>query len=82
MAISKKITSSAFDTAFDEGEVTEFLNLKSVKSHHPVQRVNIDFPKSILAEVDNEAAKIGVTRTSLIKMWVSQQLSVLHARTA
>ena len=82
MTISKKITASAFDSAFDEGDVTEFLNLKLVKAHHPVQRVNIDFPKSILAEVDSEAAKIGVTRTSLIKMWVSQQLSALHARAA
>jgi len=33
-----------------------------------------DFPKNIIEEVDVEAAKIGVARTALIKIWVAQQL--------
>ncbi len=66
---------AAFDAAFEAGEdMTEYLDLKSAKVRYPVQRISIDFPKNILEGVGVEAAKIGVTRTSLIKMWVSQQL--------
>ncbi|OGT26255.1 MAG: hypothetical protein A3I77_06280 [Gammaproteobacteria bacterium RIFCSPLOWO2_02_FULL_42_14] len=65
---------SEFDVAFDKGDVNEFLDLKSIKGRFPTQRITIDFPKEILDALDFEAAKIGVTRTSLIKMWVALQL--------
>ena len=64
-----------FDKQFEDGDVTDYLDLKTAKARYPVQRVSIDFPKNILEEVDLEAAKIGITRTSLIKIWVAQQLS-------
>jgi metal-responsive CopG/Arc/MetJ family transcriptional regulator len=51
--------------------------MKSAKVRNPMQRISIDFPKSILDEVDLEAAKIGVTRTALIKMWVAQHVHAL-----
>ncbi len=77
---SKNIKGTDLDTSFDKGDVdvTEYLDLKSAKAHHPVQRISIDFPKNIITEVDVEAAKIGVTRASLIKMWIAQQLSRQH----
>ncbi|MAZ78021.1 MAG: CopG family transcriptional regulator [Legionellaceae bacterium] len=75
---AKKVKTSEFDKLFDEGEVNEFLDLKSVKARYPTQRISIDFPKNILEEVDIAAAKVGVTRTSLIKMWVAAQLSHQH----
>lgn len=71
---TKKMKASEFDAAFDEGDVGDFLDLKTIKARNPMQRVSIDFPKSIIEEVDQEAAKIGVTRTSLIKMWVAEHL--------
>ena len=74
----KKIKASDFDTAFEKGDVTEHLDLKSVKARYPTQRISIDFPKNILEEVDMEAAKIGVTRTSLIKMWIAEHLIKQH----
>jgi len=46
----------------------------TVKARYPLQRISIDFPKNILDSVDLEAAKIGVTRTSLIKMWVAEHI--------
>lgn len=67
---------AAFEAAFEAGEdVTPYLDLKSARVRYPVQRISIDFPLNILKEVDVKAAKIGVTRTSLIKMWVAQHLS-------
>ena len=71
----KKIKASDFDDAFEQGDVTAHLDLKSVKTSYPMQRISIDFPKNILENLDVEAAKIGVTRTSLIKMWVAEHLS-------
>ena len=71
----KSIKASDFDTAFEQGDVTEYLDLKSLKARYPVQRISIDFPKNMIEAIDSQAAKIGVTRTSLIKMWVAQQLS-------
>ena len=45
------------------------------------QHISIDFPKNILEEVDIEAAKIGMTRNSLIKMWVAEHVSgSLHTK--
>jgi len=52
--------------------------LQSAKARYPLQRISIDFPVNILEKVDHEAAKIGVTRTSLIKMWVAEQLHKQH----
>ena len=74
----KNIKASAFDTAFEKGDVTKHLDIKSAKARFPTQRISIDFPKKILEELDNEAAKIGVTRTSLIKIWVAEHLAEQH----
>lgn len=76
--MSKDIQSDAFDNAFDEGEVFEHLDRDSVKVRYPIQRLSIDFTKKMIADIDNEAAKIGVTRTSLIKVWIADRLEEIH----
>ena len=70
----KTITAEEFDKIFDEGkeDITPYLDLKSAKIDPPLQRINIDMPQEILAKVDHEANRIGVTRTSLIKIWISR----------
>lgn len=75
----KSITAEEFDKKFDEGkeDITPHLNLKSSKIDYPIQRINIDIPEPILSQVDHEADRIGVTRTSLIKMWIAKQLDSL-----
>lgn len=71
----KKIKASDFDRKFDKGEdITKYLDLKSAKVSYPVQRINIDIPHEILEKVDREAARIGVPRTSLIKLWISERI--------
>jgi hypothetical protein len=71
---NKKVKASAFDSAFDEGDVIEHLDVNSVKARYPTQRISIDFPKQVIEGIDLEAAKIGVTRASLIKIWVAEHL--------
>lgn len=77
---SKKISAEEFDKAFDRGEdVLKYMDMKSIKVHYPVQRINLDIPKELLQKADREAARIGVTRTSLFKMWIAEHLDQLKA---
>ena len=68
----KKIRASDFDRAFEESGIEEHLDFKTVKLRYPVQRINIDIPQEILDKVDREAARMGVPRTSLLKVWIAE----------
>lgn len=73
--VKKHLSAAEFDTKFDEGgDVTEFLDTAKAKVNRRIQRVNIDFPVAFLKELDHEAEKIGVARTALIKMWLSEHI--------
>jgi predicted DNA binding CopG/RHH family protein len=74
----KSIPAKEFDEAFDKGkDLTPYLDLSSAKAQHPTQRINVDVPKDLLEKVDQEAARIGVPRTSLIKIWIAEKLDRL-----
>ena len=76
---AKLITTEEFDKAFERGEGFEALDLEQVKVHVPMQRINLDLPKPILHKIDSEAHRIGVPRTSVIKLWISEKLSELKS---
>jgi hypothetical protein len=38
------------------------------------KRVKVDFPAWMVESLDREARKLGVTRQSLIKMWLADKL--------
>ena len=65
-----------FDRKFDEGkDVTADLDVTTIR--RPTQehrRVNVDFPAWMIASLDNEAARLGVTRQSIIKVWLAERL--------
>lgn len=74
----KAIRAEKFDQAFErEEDLTPHLNLSSARARHPTQRVNVDVPKDLLEKVDQEAARVGVPRTSLIKIWIAEKLDHL-----
>lgn len=64
------------DRKFDEGEdITEFLDLKHARRTAQGQkRVNVDFPVWMIHSLDKEARRLGVTRQSIIKVWISERL--------
>lgn len=73
----KIITAEELDEMFDRGDdISEYLDYSTAKMHYPVKRITIDFPLDILNALDIEAEKIGVPRTSLIKLWVAEQLKL------
>ena len=74
-----KVTAAEFDQAFERGEHFGMLDLEHVTVHAPMQRINIDIPKHILHQVDNEANRIGVPRTSILKLWIVEKLRELKA---
>ncbi|MBN8217986.1 MAG: CopG family transcriptional regulator [Spirochaetes bacterium] len=71
-----KTKAREFDKRFDEGaDITRHLDLaKASKPNIEQRRVNVDFPKWMIERLDREADRVGVTRQSIIKMWVSEHL--------
>ena len=64
-----------FDKLFDEGEcVVPYADLDKAYRPNKMKRINIDFPAWMVESIDNEAKKIGITRQSLIKVWISNYL--------
>ncbi len=76
---TKSISAEAFDTLFDQGEdVSEHLELdKAVRPGVEPRRVSIDFPAWMVNELDREAHRLGITRQSVIKYWISEKLRPL-----
>ena len=70
------MNSSEFDQRFDEGEsVLEALDLNAARRPRLEQkRVNVDFPVWMVEQLDQEASRLGVTRQSIIKVWLAERL--------
>ncbi len=66
-----------FDKKFDQGreDIVDDLDLSSLKRPNQTpRRVNVDFPEWMIASLDKEAARLGVTRQSIIKVWLAERL--------
>ncbi len=65
-----------FEQEFDEGvDLTASLDLSKAKRVLQEQkRVNVDFPTWMIDSLDREASKLGVTRQSVIKVWLAERL--------
>jgi predicted DNA binding CopG/RHH family protein len=64
------------DRQFDKGEdISQYLDLARAKRVNQEQRrVNVDFPSWMIHALDKEASRLGVTRQSIIKVWISERL--------
>ncbi|MCK5032434.1 MAG: CopG family transcriptional regulator [Calditrichia bacterium] len=65
-----------FDSKFDNGEnIIEYLELsKTTRPGQEQKRVNVDFPVWMIQMLDKEARRVGVTRQSIIKIWLAERL--------
>ena len=65
-----------FDSNFDSGkDISSSLDLSKIKKPNQEQkRVNVDFPTWMIDSLDKEAARLGVTRQSIIKVWLAERL--------
>ncbi|MEX2517414.1 MAG: CopG family antitoxin [Gammaproteobacteria bacterium] len=64
------------DKEFDAGkDISKHLNLSGARRVQQKQkRVNVDFPEWMIESLDREANRLGVTRQSIIKVWLAERL--------
>jgi len=64
------------DRKFDAGDdVSTYLDLaKARRLNQETRRVNVDFPAWMIHSLDREADRVGVTRQSIIKVWIAERL--------
>ena len=65
-----------FDRKFDDGENVD-ADVDWSRSSRPniqAKRVNVDFPAWVVEGLDRQAKRLGVTRQSLIKLWIAERL--------
>lgn len=66
-----------FDKKFDDGteDLLDDLDLSTVRRvNQDLKRINVDFPAWVVDSLDREAARVGVTRQSIIKVWLVERL--------
>ena len=71
-----------FDKKFDEGQedIIDDLDLSTARRTNLEQkRINVDFPAWVVESLDREAPRVGVTRQSIIKVWLVERLQAESA---
>ena len=70
------ITTAEFDRRFDAGEdISDYLDFSKARRPNR-QRVNVDFPPTLLAAIDAEVERLGIPRQD----WIRTQLARAVAR--
>jgi hypothetical protein len=71
------MTAEEFDQKFDDvvEDIEGDLDLSTARRvNQESKRINVDFPAWVVESLDREAARIGVTRQSIIKVWLVERL--------
>jgi hypothetical protein len=73
---SSSMKARKLDEKFDRNEsIIEDLDVIRAKRPGLEQRrVNVDFPSWVVESLDLEARRLGVTRQSVIKVWIAERL--------
>jgi hypothetical protein len=67
-----------FDRRFDQGEdIHDIVDLSKAKITHPGRKVRItlDIPETLVRDIDDVRARIGVDRGALIKVWLHERVA-------
>ena len=70
------------DKIFDDGKVdmSPHLDMSTLRRPNLNQkRVNVDLPTWMIQRLDRQASLIGVTRQSIIKVWLSERIKEEYA---
>jgi hypothetical protein len=77
----RPVAAAAIDRAHDAGG-SVVPHLDPATARRPgaaIRRVNVDFPEWMIAELDREAEHLGVTRQSVIKVFIAEQLKATRS---
>jgi biotin operon repressor len=72
----KYITATEFEEKFESGEdLTSYLDIdQALRPGLEQKRVSVDFPLWMVQKLDKVAKRLGVTRQSVIKVFISEKL--------
>ena len=66
-----------FDKQFDDGleDIVDNLDMRTLRRPNQKQkRIHVHCPAWVIDSLDREASRIGVTRQSIIKVWLVERL--------
>ena len=74
----KSISTEEFEAAFDRGEdILPHLDITKVERPGlEPRRVSVDFPEWMVQELDRIANQLGVTRQSIIKVFIADRIKL------
>jgi hypothetical protein len=80
MTTKKMLTAEELDALHDSGkDMSDYIDYASARRPGlEAQRINVDFPQWMVASLDREAGRRGITRQSMIKYWISERLDALR----
>ena len=75
------ISAKELDRRFDDGEdISSHLDWGTARRPGLEQRrVNVDLPIWMIESLDGEAKRVGVTRQSIVKVWLAERLKAEEA---
>jgi hypothetical protein len=73
----KKISNKKLERDFNNNKnvLKYFDKSKKRKINETIKRVNVDFPAWLVDSLDKEARRLGVSRQSVIKVWIAERLA-------
>jgi len=71
-----------FDKNFDDNkDISNTVDTaKAKRLNREQKRVNVDFPIWMITALDKEAKHLGVTRQSIIKIWLAERLEKVASK--
>ncbi len=65
-----------FDKQFESNQdITSDLVMSTARRlNQEPKRINVDFPTWMIESLDREARRLGITRQSIIKVWIAEML--------
>ncbi len=67
-------SASAMDRDLEASDLGAVFSAHGAIKEPRIKKVNLDLPEWLLRELDKEAARAGVSRQPLIKIWLIQKL--------
>ncbi len=73
-------TAGEMDAALESQDLSAVFQKKGVVKKGPIKKVNLDLPEEMIEKIDQIAAKIGVSRQPLLKIWIHERLNAEISR--
>ncbi|HCU24098.1 MAG TPA: CopG family transcriptional regulator [Deltaproteobacteria bacterium] len=76
-SLQKKFeTAEEMDKALESADLSQAFRDKGVIREPRLRKINLDFPESVIEQIDQIARKIGVSRQPLLKIWIHERLKL------